>query len=161
MNKLFKFRISPKGVLCGIYSNQKTQLRRTDRGGRRKHEINYSRQDIYQKFLNDKKFLILHRKWIKKGLKKDDKPSIDRVNPKIDYILSNIQIITWKQNNIKGKKENRTSKKVIMYDMNNKEIRRFSSATEAIKLMKFKGHHIGDVSSGKLKHYKNYKFKFI
>ena len=48
-------------------------------------------------------FKDMHTKWIESDMKSDLRPSIDRINPLKPYTKDNIQLMTWGENNKKGR----------------------------------------------------------
>lgn len=56
---------------------------------------------------NSDVFPLIFSNWIKSGFSKNDAPSVDRINHLFGYTIDNIQIITYKQNIIKGLAERR------------------------------------------------------
>ena len=82
--------------------------------------------------------------WAESDYKKDECPSINRLNDFLPYTFENIELITWKENMMKaaqGKKfkdmVQRTTKNnykgVIQKDFNNNIIGRFFSVKEAVE----------------------------
>ncbi len=47
----------------------------------------------------------LHKRWVESGYDKDLKPSVDRIDSELSYTLDNIEMMTWAENNAKGRTE--------------------------------------------------------
>ena len=67
----------------------------------------YSREELTGRYLDDYEFKILYNNWVESGFDKNLKPSFDRINPLKGYTFDNLQVITWQQNNEKGRIEKR------------------------------------------------------
>lgn len=61
----------------------------------------FSKQDLID-WLNENGFQNLWAEYEKVGYEKDIRPSIDRVDDYKGYSFDNMQLITWKENQIKG-----------------------------------------------------------
>ena len=147
-----KYQKSPKGVLNTIYRNQ---LLRQKRFG---IKVNYTYKEFKDKYLNDDEFLKLYNQWIDNDCSKKLKPSFDRINNKKDYSFDNIQVITWKENNDKGRKEH--CLKVAQYDLNGNHIKTFDSIIEASKELKICKSNISKVCKGKMNKTGGYIWKY-
>lgn len=99
-NATQRYRKTPKGVLTNIYDHQR---RRCKQYG---YSLLYSLEEFQMHFINDQHYLELFGKWEQCGYKYYDKPSVDRINPDLDYSFNNIQMITWEENRKKGDIEN-------------------------------------------------------
>jgi len=51
-------------------------------------------------------FITLYEKWVESGYDKDLAPSVDRIDSNKPYTKNNIQVMTWYDNNKKGRIEN-------------------------------------------------------
>jgi hypothetical protein len=114
-------------------------------------------------FLKNKKFKKLFKEWEERGYKYYDKPSIDRIDAYKGYTKENIQILSWKENRIKGDKEVaiKKHKPVIMLEMDGVTIlNKFSSIKEAVAKTGLNQSLISHVCNGKRNHTGGYKFKF-
>lgn len=52
-----------------------------------------TKEQFFNRFLNDKSFLNLYKIWQESGFKRGDSPSIDRIDNKKDYTIDNMQFI--------------------------------------------------------------------
>lgn len=147
-----KYQNSPKGVLNIIYRNQ---LLRQKRFG---IKVNYTYEEFKSKYLNDSRYLELYNNWVESGYLSDYKPSFDRIDNTKSYSFDNLQLMTWKENNIKGRKE--CSKKVTQYSLDGKYIKTFNSIIEASKETNTYHANISACCKGKLNKTNNYIWKY-
>ena len=147
-----KYQKTPKGVLNTIYRNQLTKQKRKG------IKINYTYQEFLTRYLNDKTYLELYDNWVESNYETDYKPSFDRIDNTKDYYFDNLQIITWKENNSKGRKEH--SKKVMQYDLNGNYIKTFNSIIEASKEVNVYHSNISACCKGKLHKTGGYIWKY-
>ena len=54
------------------------------------------------RFLQDPDYLRIHARWTASGFKKSESPSVDRIDPRVPYLLENIRIVPWPENHAKG-----------------------------------------------------------
>lgn len=147
-----KYQKTPKWVLNTIYRNQ---LLRQKRHG---IKVEYTYEEFKNKYIKDETFIELYKKWVKNDYIIDLKPSFDRIDNNNNYTFDNLQIITWKENNDKGRKEH--SKKVRQYDLNGNYIRTYNSIIEASKETNTYHANISACCKGKLNKTNNYIWKY-
>lgn len=99
-----KVRRSLYGRLSAIF-NAQIQRSKKNAGHLRLHRVDYSKEYLINRFLNDDKYIQIHKEWVASNYDKKLTPSIDRINPKIHYTKENIQILTWQQNLDKARNE--------------------------------------------------------
>lgn len=136
-----------------------------------KHKVvGYSREYFIQ-WLYEQDYLQLFNLWVLSGNFKGLRPSIDRINPKKGYIVGNIQLMTWEENDIKGNLERfETStqmKAVLQFTKDGEFIAEYRSVGEASRAV---APHLKNHSKTKLymvlnkkKHYNTfygYKFEY-
>ena len=80
---------------------------------------------------NNNDFNIIYDRWVALNYDKDEKPSFDRIDSKKGYSFDNIQIMTWRENNIKGRNENKKCKKVAQYTLEGNFLKQFNSISKA------------------------------
>lgn len=125
-----RYRKTPKGVLTNMYHKQ---VERSKKRG--KPLSGYSLDEFHQIFLHNPVFLGLYEQWINNGCQYYDKPSIDRKNPDGWYTKDNIQVMSWRENRVKGDKENseRRTTAVVMRDLQGDTLREFESVKNAVE----------------------------
>ena len=100
-----KRKRSKKGLLCTIYSRQIQSSKH------RKHpKPKYTKETLLSLYLNDPTYTKLYDSWVSAGYPKNLTPSIDRIDSNKPYTLSNIQLVTWEQNDKSMKEEWKTGK---------------------------------------------------
>lgn len=140
-----RFKYSPKGVLCRIYSEQRHKSQEKERWS-----LSYSRQEFYDRYLADPHFLSLFDEWVKSGYQKSKVPSIDRIDPHKGYSMDNIQMITWAENYAKGLTEYARTP-VIVSDLSGNLIGEFDSVSNASRATGVDISSICDNCVGRLK----------
>lgn len=95
----------------------------------------YTKTELQEWLFNQDLFHKLYDDWVKNGYKKGLKPSVDRINDYKSYTLDNIQLMTFKENRIKGDNDrknginNKKSKTVLQFDLNGDFIKEYYSAS--------------------------------
>lgn len=110
-NYNIKYNRTKKGVLMRMFATQRAHCKLKSRP-----LPTYTLQYLYDRFLNDKFFNKLYLRWVRSGFKKKLKPSIDRIDAAKDYTISNIQLMTWGENELKGRYENNVYIKIHAWD---------------------------------------------
>ena len=87
---------SKNGVVAVIYSNQITHSKSR---GHRKPE--YTKTELGEWLFSQQKFHELYSEWVNSGHKKRLSPSVDRKHDDIHYCMSNVQLMSWEDNNKK------------------------------------------------------------
>lgn len=133
-------------------------------------DLPFDRWD-FEKWIIDNcydKFTKLFDNWVKSNYDNDLCPSIDRIDCCKGYEYSNIQVITWKENNEKGHYE-KTDKKinsmiekskrpVIKLDKNGNKIEMYVSISEASRKNNISTSIICECCQGKRKTGKGYRW---
>lgn len=77
------------------------------RSKQRNHPLpEYTKDEFRDWYFKQPNLYRLVNNWINSGFNKDLIPSVVRINHKLHYKFDNIQLITWKENEIKGHLEN-------------------------------------------------------
>lgn len=95
-----KWRRSPNGFLKDAYRTQREVSRRKGY-----IQPNYSFKELKDWTAASEKFSDLFSAWKDSGYDKELKPSFDRINPLLPYSLDNLQVLTWRENYMKGIRE--------------------------------------------------------
>lgn len=87
-------------------------------------------EDFLNRFLNDEIFLKLYKQWQDSNYEYKLCPSIDRINPDLDYVIENLQFITMSENCTKDQ----ILTPINVYKSKTREhVGRFSSINEALR----------------------------
>ena len=97
---IYKYQRSKNGLVARIYSNQINNSKSSKRGRPR-----YSLDTLRKWVFAQDNFELLYNNWVESGYKKEKTLSVDRINPLYGYTLSNLQLMTWRENLDKGRKE--------------------------------------------------------
>ena len=88
----------PRILASKMYSRQKQS------SIRRGHPLpDYDRKWLTAWLISRDNFKDMHTKWIESNMESDLRPSVDRINPLKPYTKDNIQLMTWGENDKKGK----------------------------------------------------------
>jgi hypothetical protein len=159
-----EYKRTRKGLLTEIYSQQVSNSKK------RKHDKpEYTVEVFIQAILTSDKFEELYCIWLESKYKKELKPSIDRIDDKKGYSLSNIQIMTWGENNKKGNESQRSGsldtsiphKKVAQYTLNDVFVKEFVSVREAGRETDILPQSISKVCNGKRTKAGGFKWKHV
>lgn len=124
-----------EGLVGRMYSGQKSNYK-----SKGYIPVSYTKQELYDWIILQSNFNKLYNQWVDSGFKKLLIPSVDRIDDYKGYSLENIQLMTWGDNKRKGEKDrvnginNKASKSVSQYDINNKKIKSFHSMSEAERI---------------------------
>ena len=91
---------SLSGHLRKLYRKMKYRVRK--QRSYRSREFSIDRDDFFNRFINDPNYVELHRQWKESNYERQSTPSIDRIDNEKGYVDSNIRIITFKENRLKG-----------------------------------------------------------
>lgn len=149
LKNTLKFRRTRKGVLTNMYQHMK-----------RRHVVEFSLMEFHNNWLNDKKFIRLFNEWVKSNYSKQLKPSLDRINSKTGYSMSNTHMITWAENRFKqsafdGK---RGRKPPVLQLLGTKIVKRFLSQRHVVKELGLSQGNLSAVLNGKRNHINGFRF---
>ena len=95
-----RFIQTERGVIKSLYGNQKAK------SAKRGHPTPaYTEEQLYQWAIAQPNFRALYDAWVLSGHTSDLKPSVDRLDDYQPYTLSNIQLVTWGENNQRFKED--------------------------------------------------------
>lgn len=161
-NKIYRY--TKGGLLAHIYAHQRASSKI------RNHPLpNYSLEELKTWVFNIEKFNILFKEWELSDFDKKLIPSLDRIDDYLPYKLSNLQIVTWDENNKKhyndvlNNKNNKHKRPVIgMHKLTNQTVN-FTSLSEASRFTGANSSNIQAVCKGKKKSAAGWlwKYKFI
>lgn len=134
-------------------------------------------KDEFTEWLDDNyhdKFNSLFQKYVDNDCDKSLAPSIDRLDDYSPYSLDNIQLITWRENNEKGRESTKNkkqcgdmakkvwSKKVAQYTLDGQLVSVFSSVREAERKLGFvDSSTISKVCRGVKHTHKGFVWKYV
>ena len=107
----------------------------------------YSIDILKDWLLKQSNFDTLLLNWLESDLEIDLKPSIDRINEDKGYTISNIRLITWRENYLKSRNR---SKEVMQISFDGKTINKFKSISEASRITGKYRNGISDCCNGSL-----------
>ena len=152
----YKVDVPKEKYMYRMYNNQMSNAK-----GRGDNPPTYS-FEWFKEFLYTNGFNELYQKYLENNRFKDLAPSVDRINPNISYIEDNIQLLTWKENHLKGIKEDIITKnsviKVIHY-IGSKHII-YNSTGEASRELNLSDKHIYSSCIYELRNYPNGIFRY-
>lgn len=97
----------------------------------------YTKDSLLSWLVGQPLFERLWNEWVDSGHLKHMKPSVDRIDDYKGYSMDNIQLMTWGENNKKGRDDvlrgvnNKKSKPTSQYEKDGTFIAKFHSACEA------------------------------
>jgi len=160
MSKAYtKYKRTKKG-LCGVlYSRQVSHSRK-----RGHNPPEYSLKEFRYWLIKLPKFDLLFKKWELSGYSTDFVPSVDRIDSHKGYSFDNIQLMTWGENNEKGKTEKRTVGKmgieVICTDIKTGKETTYQSQREASRDTGVNVSGISQCLNGKQKKTRGYLWRY-
>lgn len=152
---------SKRGLITKMYNRQSE---RTKKHGFDK--INYTKQEFFKWVLSRDNFETLYANWEKSNYQTLFKPSIDRLDDYKGYSFSNIRLVTWGENDLKGKKDrrngvnNKWSKTVLQLDLSGNIINEYFSIMESSRQTNINRGNISNVCTGRAKTAGGYKWQY-
>ncbi len=151
-----------KGIVTRVYATQK----RTSK--LRKHTPpTYTKKELQEWLFSQEKFHLLFDNWKRLDFQKDYIPSVDRKDDYLGYTISNIQLMTWKQNNRKAHSDrrnginNKDSIKVVQKTMCGEVVGYYYSAKDAERKTGIFNTNISRCCLGKSIHTGGFKWEQI
>lgn len=161
------YRKTKQGVVSTIYGDQKSNS--LIRGHK---PPTYTKDELNSWLLNDWLFDLLYTNWCNCGYLKDMKPSVDRLDDSKGYSFDNIQIMTWKENQLKCNYQVRNNikkhsgllngghKAVSQYTLDGIFIKDFISASEASRQTNSNRRSLSACCGGNAKSCNGFVWKF-
>ena len=111
----------------------------------------YTIDELVEKYLNDSKYIKLHKAWVASNYDTKLAPSLDRKDNNIGYSFDNIELMTWQENDNNGDRDQKLGKLgtpiahvgVSQYTKDGVLIQSFISLMEAERVI---GVNHGDIS---------------
>ncbi len=156
-----KYKKSKIGMVAVVYSHQRRNSKHRDYA-----MPTYSLEELRAWCFSQKLFHELYDNWKSSGFEKDLTPSFDRIDDYSSYTLSNLQLMTWAENNQRAYNDkkaginNKNNKSVIGRCMETGNKVEFYSQSEAGRKI---GVHQASVSAcclGKIKSIGGYEWEF-
>ena len=147
-----KYKFSTKeNLVKKIYFSQK------EKSVKRNHPLpSYSYDELLHWLVGQSNSEKLFDDWVMSGYQRKLTPSVDRIDYKKPYTLSNIQLVTAHQNILLASRDrktgydNRHMKAVACYDKQGNLIKEYHSINEALRDLGVTSHHgITSVANGK------------
>jgi len=129
--KCLEYRRTKKGLVFKMMKKQK------ERSKTRNHPLpEYSLEELREWLFSQEAFHRIYDEWVLSGYNKWKIPSCDRLDNSKGYSLSNLRLVTWKENSDAGHKERmnghgKTNQKVSQYTLDGILVSTFHSHAEA------------------------------
>ena len=140
-----KYQRTRSGLITRMYARQKSSSKT------RGHPAPaYSKEWLMEWLIGNPILEKLFKEWEISGYDKRKTPSVDRIDNTISYTASNIRIVTWEENNVKGGNEFK-NKAVLQYTKDGEFVSEYISVAKADKITGISHCHISSVCTGKRK----------
>ena len=159
------------GLITRMYCGIKQRSKRYNN-----NQLGFTKEEFVQWVSNQQElFDILWNNWIQSDYDTKLKPSINRLNDYKSYTFDNMELTTWEDNFNKGTKCIKTfnahscvsrnngkmaCKSVIQFDVNDDYLNKFSSITEAAKILHLHKESISACFKGIYKTAGGYKWQY-
>lgn len=128
-----RYRRTKKGLIGALYRSQ------TNSSIARDHpKPLYTLKQLKEWIFSQPNFESLYNKWVISGYEKNLRPSVDRLNDNKGYSFSNIQLVSWQENNNLAYSRRRSgititkqNRPVLKLDMNGNIIKEYASVRQA------------------------------
>ena len=154
------YRRTKDGVVSEIYGGQKKHSK--DRGHR---PPGYTKEELKDWIYSQAIFHELYSEWVNSDFKKRLKPSVDRKDDYIHYCFTNIQLLSWGENESKGHsdrksgKNNKQNSSVKQFTKDGEFIAIYHSMSEASRQAEVNLSRISLCCKGKVPHAGGYVWK--
>ncbi len=129
------YHLTFPGFMTRIYANQRMTSAKMGRP-----LPTYSKQELADWIQSQPHFQQLWDDWVKSGHEKNLSPSVDRIVNTIGYTLTNIQLVTWKENLLNLKKQNKSGEyngkngqPVVQMDLDGNDLQTFPTISLAAR----------------------------
>lgn len=155
------FNRTKKGLISRIYDNQ------TQNSKARGHNApGYTKAELREMLMASDLFNKIFNEWELSGYAKRLTPSIDRKNDYVGYEITNIQIMTWGENDDKGHSDLKSAKlfdnhsPISQYSISGMFIKSYISQAEASRITKVNKGNIGECCRGNRKKAGGFKWEY-
>lgn len=157
-----RYSKTKEGLCARIYASQRRNCKKKDRP-----YPTYNLEEFKIWMFSQTNFELLYNNWIQSNYKKELKPSADRINNNLSYMLDNIQLVTWDENNNNGYRDMRNGKIIITSNPQKPivgthkktgEVVEFVSASEAGRILNINQKHITTCCTKKESLHQNGKY---
>lgn len=156
-----KYSRTKEGLITSIYSHQRFSSKQ-----RNHPPPDYTKIELEGWLFSQLLFYKLFEEWVKSGFEKDLTPSCDRKKDDLPYTLDNLQIMTWRNNNLKAAKDHKDGILVFdqisisQYDLEGVFIKDYMSISQASRETGISGASIQAACSQRVKIGKGYQWKY-
>lgn len=160
-----RYRTVPKVFFARLYQNQRNSSKT-----RKQAMPNYSFEDLIIWLKQQPNLNQLWTDYQASGHARNSAPSIDRLDDSLPYTLSNIRLISWKENLAKATRHMREGKlnhgktrarKVQQIAFDGTVVNTFQSSHEAEELTGFRSGNIRSCAIGALKTAYGYRWQYL
>lgn len=151
-----RWRQTYKGLTANLYAKI---LERSRRNNRDNAQFNLGE---FREWLSQTDIHRLYGRWQRSGYKTDRRPSVDRIDPLRGYTFDNMQVITAKENRIKGDSEKMVlwGKPVCQISHSGVVVANYPNIDMAHKVTNINRNNISSVLHGNRKTAGGFKWKF-
>lgn len=152
-----RWRRTYNGLVTNLYAKIRE---RSKRNGRQNHEFTLGE---FKAFVAQTDIRRLYERWAKCGFQTDRRPSIDRIDALRGYTFDNMQVITAKENRVKGDAEKMVlwGKPVHQLSMSGVVLAKYPNIHTAMEITRINRNNISSVLHGKRKSAGGYKWEVI
>lgn len=150
-----------KGLVTGIYAKQR------HRSKKKGWELpNYTKEEFYSWVIYQQEFSKLYTAWVSSNYITDKIPSVDRKDDNKPYTITNIQLMTWEDNNQKGKVDRvsgantKGSQPIYKYTLDGIFIAEYGSTSLAAREHDTSPQNLRASATGRNTHAVNFIWKF-
>lgn len=152
-----RWRRTYNGLVTNLYAKIRE---RSKRNGRQNDEFTL---EEFKTFISRTDIRRLYERWAKCGYKTDRRPSVDRIDPLRGYTFDNMQVITAKENRIKGDKEKMVlwGKAIHQLSMQGIVVAKYPNIHTAMEITGINRNNISSVLHGKRKSAGGFNWEII